>query len=126
MPHPSSAGAHLFTAADLGTDVTRFLRASRGWQLLSGERLPYEHPARPTFARVTSFDAIGPLPGRLFKPVIVDPAMRWKGPAPAESTIIIEKRSPWNKGRLIGQKRPLKPKGVWTIRVSAAAGRTPT
>ena len=23
----------------------------------------------------------------------------------------------WNKGRLIGQKRPLKPKDVWTIRV---------
>jgi integrase len=26
-------------------------------------------------------------------------------------------RGPWNKGRLIGQKRPLKPKDVWTIRV---------
>ena len=25
--------------------------------------------------------------------------------------------SPWNKGRLIGQKRPLKPKDVWAIRV---------
>jgi hypothetical protein len=25
--------------------------------------------------------------------------------------------SPWNKGRLIGQKRPLKPEDVWTIRV---------
>ena len=24
---------------------------------------------------------------------------------------------PWNKGRLIGQKRPLKPKDVWSIRV---------
>jgi hypothetical protein len=24
---------------------------------------------------------------------------------------------PWNKGRLIGQKRPLKPKEVWGIRV---------
>src|SRR5215469_10071433 len=24
---------------------------------------------------------------------------------------------PWNKGRIIGQKRPLKPKEVWTIRV---------
>ena len=24
---------------------------------------------------------------------------------------------PWNKGRLIGQKRPLKPKDVWTKRV---------
>ena len=26
-------------------------------------------------------------------------------------------RDPWNKGRLISQKRPLKPKDVWTIRV---------
>jgi hypothetical protein len=26
-------------------------------------------------------------------------------------------REPWNKGRLVGQKRPLKPKDVWTIRV---------
>ena len=26
-------------------------------------------------------------------------------------------KAPWNKGRLIGQKRPLKPKEVWTIRV---------
>ena len=25
--------------------------------------------------------------------------------------------TPWNKGRLIGQKRPLKPKDVWAIRV---------
>jgi integrase len=27
------------------------------------------------------------------------------------------RRDPWNKGRLIGQKCPLKPKDVWTIRV---------
>jgi site-specific recombinase XerC len=26
-------------------------------------------------------------------------------------------KTPWNKGCLIGQKRPLKPKEVWTIRV---------
>ena len=25
-------------------------------------------------------------------------------------------KAPWNKGRLIGQKRPLKPKEVWAIR----------
>jgi hypothetical protein len=25
-------------------------------------------------------------------------------------------KAPWNKGRLIGQKRPLKPKDVWAIR----------
>ena len=28
-----------------------------------------------------------------------------------------QQHEPWNKGRLIGQKRPLKPKEVWTIRV---------
>jgi integrase len=27
------------------------------------------------------------------------------------------RREPWNKGRPIGQNRPLKPKDVWTIRV---------
>src|SRR3954465_1456673 len=26
-------------------------------------------------------------------------------------------KDPWNKSRLIGQKRPLKPKEVWVIRV---------
>ena len=26
-------------------------------------------------------------------------------------------KAPWNKGRLIGQKRPLKPKDVWAIRI---------
>jgi hypothetical protein len=25
---------------------------------------------------------------------------------------------PWNKGRLLGQKRPLRPKDVWAIRSS--------
>ncbi len=25
--------------------------------------------------------------------------------------------APWNKGRLTGQKRPLKPEDVWAIRV---------
>jgi len=28
-----------------------------------------------------------------------------------------EPRQPWNKDRIVGQKRPLKPKEVWTIRV---------
>ena len=32
-------------------------------------------------------------------------------PSPA-----VSKPDPWNKGRLIGQKRPLKPKEVWAIR----------
>ncbi len=26
-------------------------------------------------------------------------------------------KEPWNKGKLIGQKRPLKPKEIWTIRL---------
>jgi integrase len=26
-------------------------------------------------------------------------------------------RTPWNKGRIVGQKRPLRPKDVWAIRV---------
>ncbi|HJO52517.1 MAG: integrase, partial [Sulfitobacter dubius] len=26
-------------------------------------------------------------------------------------------RPAWNKGRIVGQKRPLKPKHVWAIRV---------
>ena len=26
-------------------------------------------------------------------------------------------RVAWNRGRMVGQKRPLKPKEVWTIRV---------
>jgi site-specific recombinase XerC len=29
-----------------------------------------------------------------------------------------EKNAPWNKGRLIGQKPPLKPKDIWTIRIN--------
>ena len=46
-----------------------------------------------------------------------------EGWGPPETTRITEnpipspQRDPWNKGRLIGQKRPLKPKDVWTIRV---------
>jgi hypothetical protein len=26
-------------------------------------------------------------------------------------------REPWNKGKLIGQKPPLKPKDIWAIRI---------
>lgn len=29
---------------------------------------------------------------------------------------------PWNKGRLLGQKRPLRPKDVWGIRVRLQVG----
>ena len=34
-----------------------------------------------------------------------------------ENSIPTRQRAPWSRGRLIGQKRPLKPKDVWTIRV---------
>ena len=33
------------------------------------------------------------------------------------SDLVQQRHSPWNKGRLIGQKRPLKPREVWTIRI---------
>lgn len=32
-------------------------------------------------------------------------------------TAITRTRYPWNKGILVGQKRPLQPKNVWSIRV---------
>ena len=35
----------------------------------------------------------------------------------ASHSLLPRAPDPWNKGRLIGQKRPLKPKDVWTIRV---------
>ena len=32
-------------------------------------------------------------------------------------TSLRPKSTPWNKGRITGQKRPLKPKDVWAIRI---------
>jgi integrase len=32
-------------------------------------------------------------------------------------TAVLRNRFPWNKGILVGQKRPLQPKSVWSIRV---------
>jgi hypothetical protein len=32
-------------------------------------------------------------------------------------------RAAWNKGRLVGQKRPLRPKEVWAIRVRLQINR---
>jgi integrase len=32
-------------------------------------------------------------------------------------TAVLRNRHPWNKGILVGQKRPLQPKNVWSIRV---------
>ncbi len=36
---------------------------------------------------------------------------------PSDQISPASERRPWNKGRLIGQKRPLKPKDVWAIRI---------
>ena len=33
-----------------------------------------------------------------------------------DNTVVKQKREPWNKGKLIGQKPPLQPKHVWAIR----------
>src|SRR5271170_6921528 len=48
--------------------------------------------------------------------------MRWEGRRTgprmcSELELPISQDCPWNKGQLIGQKRPLKPKDVWAIRV---------
>jgi hypothetical protein len=43
---------------------------------------------------------------------IEEATMRTTIPLPVPCT-----QAPWNKGRLIGQNRPLKPKDVWAIRV---------
>src|SRR5690349_353162 len=52
------------------------------------------------------------------------PALRGTGLVSEETIMLTDNqplprlaRTPWNKGRLIGQKRPLKPKDVWSIRV---------
>jgi hypothetical protein len=34
----------------------------------------------------------------------------------------IMQKVPWNKGRLTGQKRPLKPRDVWAIELSPNFG----
>ena len=31
--------------------------------------------------------------------------------------IAVEKKTPWNKGKLAGQKPPLKLKEIWAIRI---------
>jgi integrase len=36
---------------------------------------------------------------------------------PSDQVSPASERRPWNKGLLIGQKRPLKPKDVWAIRI---------
>ena len=34
----------------------------------------------------------------------------------AQTNAAMPRREPWNKGKLIGQKPPLRPKHVWSIR----------
>ena len=35
-----------------------------------------------------------------------------------------QRREPWNKGKLVGQKPPLKPKDIWAIRIHLRNERT--
>ncbi len=77
-------------------------------------RVPYDR-----FVRISWFD-YGPLNGRnrrvallrgrLPRPVDADLVLRWKGSASettmtAQNSVPTRQRTPWNKGRLIGQKR---------------------
>lgn len=34
-----------------------------------------------------------------------------------QPNVITQRREPWNKGKLVGQKLPLRRKGIWAIRV---------
>ena len=34
-----------------------------------------------------------------------------------DTTASVVRRGPWNKGKLVGQKTPLKVKDIWAIRV---------
>src|SRR5258705_7066424 len=44
---------------------------------------------------------------------------------PTDATTHASRRKPWNKGKLIGAKPPLRPKHVWSIRNKLQiAGRT--
>jgi hypothetical protein len=59
-------------------------------------------------------------PSRVPGPIHSGPVVRFglETTMTTESTTPSRQRTPWNKGRLIGQKRPLKPKDVWTVGVS--------
>jgi hypothetical protein len=35
----------------------------------------------------------------------------------------VQHREPWNKGQLVGQKSPLKPKDIWAIRIQPQNAR---
>jgi hypothetical protein len=63
-----------------------------------------------------------------------DAGARWEGGAGIEEammqteipTLVGFAKTPWNKGRLIGQKRPLKPRDVWAIRPATNGSRSCT
>lgn len=38
------------------------------------------------------------------------------------STVLSGRRDPWNKGKLVGQKAPLKLRDIWAIRVRLELG----
>jgi hypothetical protein len=40
-----------------------------------------------------------------------------------QSTHAALRKTPWNKGKLVGQKAPLKLKDIWAIRVRLQIGR---
>ncbi len=40
-----------------------------------------------------------------------------------QSTIVALRKTPWNKGKLVGQKAPLKLKHIWAIRVRLQIGQ---
>jgi integrase len=46
------------------------------------------------------------------------------GAPPMSARLINRGRRPWNKGLLIGQKKPLEPKHVWSIRVRIEISRS--
>jgi len=38
-----------------------------------------------------------------------------------DQSVSTSHREPWNKGKLVGQKAPLRVRDIWAIRVSPAA-----
>ena len=97
-------------------------RVAGGRCLAAGERRLWVEPSPSEPSAGGSGSGTSHLSGRLRQPVDADLALRWMGSASektmtTENSIPARQRSPWNRGRLIGQKRPLKPKDVWTIRV---------
>ena len=40
-----------------------------------------------------------------------------------EFNFVARRREPWNKGKLVGQKAPLRLKDIWAIRAANASAR---